>query len=431
MTTTFKSYAQNFEDIILWRALKDVDQGRYVDIGAQHPIVDSVSKAFYERGWRGTHVEPVPEYAEMLRRERPDETVLQVALSDREGPIVLHLISGSGLSTGITEYARAHTNRGFTQQTVVVQALPLKVALASLSDQPIHWLKIDVEGMEAQVLRGWDSTQLRPWIILVEATAPLSQEATHGNWEHLLFDAGYLFAYFDGLNRFYVAKEHANRIDALRIPPNVFDNAELSGLSGPWCKGLNSSLQAAETKSAELAEARLSLEHELANALDRLATQNRRLAHSEAKLVGSESTKAAALRLAARAEQETALATRQVEAMLASSSWRVTAPLRWAGHPFRRVTSAFREGRIRSGLRRRVIWLARQAAKVVGQHAWLKRVALFGLRFSPSLKARLQDRLALTSGSASHAGRGNRPLTPSAANIFRQLESLIPANRRK
>jgi|SRR5262245_3315890 len=54
------SYAQNFEDIILWRALKHVEKGFYIDIGAQDPVVDSVSLAFYEKGWRGVHVEPVP-----------------------------------------------------------------------------------------------------------------------------------------------------------------------------------------------------------------------------------------------------------------------------------------------------------------------------------------------------------------------------------
>ena len=43
------SYAQNFEDVMLWRALGQVENGVYIDIGAQHPLIDSVSKAFYEK----------------------------------------------------------------------------------------------------------------------------------------------------------------------------------------------------------------------------------------------------------------------------------------------------------------------------------------------------------------------------------------------
>ena len=33
----FISYAQNYEDVILWRALRDVEQGFYVDVGAADP----------------------------------------------------------------------------------------------------------------------------------------------------------------------------------------------------------------------------------------------------------------------------------------------------------------------------------------------------------------------------------------------------------
>ena len=60
MSSGFVSYAQNFEDVMLWRALSHVDCGFYIDIGAHHPTIDSVSLAFYERGWTGIDVEPVP-----------------------------------------------------------------------------------------------------------------------------------------------------------------------------------------------------------------------------------------------------------------------------------------------------------------------------------------------------------------------------------
>ena len=67
----FVSFAQNFEDVILWRVLKDVLSGFYIDVGANDPVIDSVSYAFYQRGWRGIHVEPMPVYAEKIRAARP------------------------------------------------------------------------------------------------------------------------------------------------------------------------------------------------------------------------------------------------------------------------------------------------------------------------------------------------------------------------
>ena len=61
------SFAQNCEDVILWRALKHVKKGCYIDIGAWDPVVDSVSMFFYTQGWRGIHAEPNPFYAKKLR----------------------------------------------------------------------------------------------------------------------------------------------------------------------------------------------------------------------------------------------------------------------------------------------------------------------------------------------------------------------------
>jgi len=55
---TFISYSQNLEDVMLWRALKHIEQGFYVDVGANDPTFLSVTHAFYERGWHGINIDP-------------------------------------------------------------------------------------------------------------------------------------------------------------------------------------------------------------------------------------------------------------------------------------------------------------------------------------------------------------------------------------
>lgn len=253
---TFVSYAQNFEDVMLWRALKHIEKGFYVDVGAQDPIIDSVSKAFYERGWRGIHIEPVPQYTELLRKDRPDETVLQVALADTEGTLELNVIPNTGLSTFVDAYAQRHKLEwGYDYYRIQVPVLTLKSALQALGGKDVHWLKIDVEGLEEKVLRGWDSQTLRPWVMVVEATIPSSPEAGYASWDPILTAADYQFVYFDGLNRFYIAKEHAELAEAFSCPPNVFDGVELSGLAS-WelCRGLIESHQASEKELVTQAE---------------------------------------------------------------------------------------------------------------------------------------------------------------------------------
>lgn len=247
---SFLSYAQNFEDVMLWRALRHVENGMYVDIGAQDPVVDSVSKAFYEHGWRGLHVEPVPFYAERLRQDRPDEIVLQAALGETEGTVTLNIIPGTGLSTAVDAHANRHLEAGFVPQLTVVPMLTVKTALHMLAGRDVHWLKIDVEGYEKQVLLGWDATVLRPWIMVIEATVPGSSETDYAEWEPLVIAAGYQFVYFDGLNRFFVAQEHPELVAAFVSPPNVFDDFQLSG-HGSWglFRGVEAQRQAAAEKA--------------------------------------------------------------------------------------------------------------------------------------------------------------------------------------
>ena len=211
----FNSHAQMGEDIRLWNALKDIKNGFYIDVGAQHPIADSVSLGFYEQGWRGIHVEPVNVYAALLRHHRPDELVIETALSDHDGPIEFTEFNNTGLSTAVAEFANIHKAKGLPAEIIQVNELTLMKALGKNVYNVVHWLKIDVEGYELEVLKGWDHAILRPWIIVVEATEPNTSISNHEKWEHILIAAGYDFVKFDGLNRFYVAKEHPELSGAL------------------------------------------------------------------------------------------------------------------------------------------------------------------------------------------------------------------------
>ncbi len=219
----FVSYAQNLEDVMLFRALKGVEQGFYIDVGAQDSMIDSVTKAFYERGWRGINIEPVEHWFKKLVTDRPEDINLQLAAAAHSGEIRFFAVRDTGLSTADPEFALRHAVQGHEVREHHIAAKPLDAICADCDVKEVHFLKIDVEGAEADVLGGCDLTEVRPWIILVEATEPNSQATTHDKWEDLLTTRGYEFVYFDGLNRYYVAEEHALLKSAFSSPPNYFD----------------------------------------------------------------------------------------------------------------------------------------------------------------------------------------------------------------
>lgn len=221
---SFISYAQNYEDVILLRALRNVENGFYIDVGAQHPRNDSVTKAFYDRGWHGINIEPVAGWHRLLVEHRPRDINLCLAAGAAEGTVELFEVEGSGLSTTSAAYARRHGELGF--HVHAPRQVPLRRLDAICAEHrvaQVHFLKVDAEGAEAEVLRGIDLQAVRPWVVLVEAREPNSQVSNYGDWEPLLTGNGYRFVYDDGLNRFYLADEHAGLAPALALPPNILD----------------------------------------------------------------------------------------------------------------------------------------------------------------------------------------------------------------
>src|SRR4051794_2855469 len=220
----FISFAQNLEDVVLHRALSEIARGFYVDVGANDPDEQSVTRAFYERGWRGINIEPALGFHEQLIAARPHDINLAVAVGDSTGTVTFYDIPGSELSTGDPELARRHQYSGLSSVARQVPLDTLDNIFETHGVSLVHFLKIDVEGMEAAVLRGLSLRTVRPWIILVEATVARTQIPNHQDWDSLLTSRGYRFVHFDGLNRFYVAEEKEELIPRLEIPPNIFDD---------------------------------------------------------------------------------------------------------------------------------------------------------------------------------------------------------------
>jgi FkbM family methyltransferase len=195
-------YAQAGEDRKLAEFIGWKSTGFYIDIGAWAPQTDSVTKWFYDRGWSGINVEPVPYYHALLQRERPRDVNLCVAVGAQVGSATMTVMPGTGLSTLAKENA---DRQDFAQELLVVSVTTLaEICRDHVPDgTQVDFLKIDVEGWEGEVVAGADWRRYRPTILVVEAVDPRVNAPTWDSWEPILLSAGYGFVEFDGLNRWY------------------------------------------------------------------------------------------------------------------------------------------------------------------------------------------------------------------------------------
>ena len=341
----FVSYAQNYEDVMLWRALKHVSEGFYIDVGAAWPESASVTKAFYDRNWRGVNIEPNPDMWRLLVADRPRDINLRLALSDRSGHENFYIVENAGLSTLMRDVVAQHEANGLrtTRDRVEVSTLA-DVWQQNVGSRDVHFLKIDVEGAERQVLRGNDWSSCRPWIIVVEATLPMTQVSSYEDWESIILRSNYRMAYDDGLNRFYVADERQDILPAFSSPPNVFDGFVLAGqlnaearakAAEASAKGVEARAQAADAR-AQAAEARTQAAEartQAAEARAHLAKSRNEIAEARAQAaeVTAHETQTRLHEMEARvrrAQSQVQDAKAKVAKIRSTLSWKVTKPIR-------------------------------------------------------------------------------------------------------
>ena len=208
----FISYAQNHEDVVLARALRPDRPARLLDRRRRRPP---------GRRLRHRRVRPTVDGAASTSSRCPTEAercasdptprrqpAVAVGRRARDGQAVR---GPAGQPRRVDDGPRP---RRPLQPARARSSRPIEVEVTTLADivaehvtaRSVDFLKVDVEGMEAEVLAGCR---------LVDASAPHRgrrghgaelTEPSHETWEPPAESAGYRLALFDGLNRFYVER---------------------------------------------------------------------------------------------------------------------------------------------------------------------------------------------------------------------------------
>ena len=199
------SYADHFEDVVLRRFFRELSTGSYVDIGPLDPIRDSVTKHFYDHGWRGINILSDPDVYAAFRAARPNDLHLLAAIG--EGG------EGGASDPGFLLKGGADSSQGLL-------AFP-----AEHLPERIDFLRAGGAGWEAPLLGAFPFSRVRPPVVLLrESAAPTDPGSRKSGAEPLLASWGYALAYADGRSRFYLAPGQSEKRGRLAIPPNLSDD---------------------------------------------------------------------------------------------------------------------------------------------------------------------------------------------------------------
>jgi len=165
-----KRYSQYGQDTFVGDVLFSGRSGVFVDVGARDGV--KLSNSYYlekELSWTGIAIEPHPDLFHALERSRSCRC-LNVAASDvaRDGlEFVKFLEEPFGNSGLLSTFLNPQRLKKVKHEIISVPCVPLSQLITDF--KVIHYLDIDVEGHELQVLKGIDFAQVEIRILGVEA----------------------------------------------------------------------------------------------------------------------------------------------------------------------------------------------------------------------------------------------------------------------
>ena len=174
------SWSQCGEDLILDTLIGGKTNGFYIDLGAHDPVVISVTKRFYDRGWSGINVEANPQRYRKLNETRNRDVNLNYAISNEEGHTTLFLMSSSAMSTTVSSIAEKLEAEGRTKivDTLEIESRTLRMIFDQHVVGSVDFLNIDIEGQDLAALESLDFGTLErkkwPTWISLENVMPLS-----------------------------------------------------------------------------------------------------------------------------------------------------------------------------------------------------------------------------------------------------------------
>jgi len=178
------------EDPIL-RALLPTDPVPYVDVGAAHPQCCSNTWQFYQAGGSGLLIEPQSIFWPAILRFRPRDHLWPTAVGAVAG--VQSWRSASSCSTLCPDWDIGDSEAGN------IEVVPLRDILAELPEirNTATFLDVDANGYEGQVLASNDWEAFRPRVVCVKYVkhspgVPHPKPTMNEQWEHILFDNGYV-----------------------------------------------------------------------------------------------------------------------------------------------------------------------------------------------------------------------------------------------
>jgi FkbM family methyltransferase len=162
-------YSQGNEETYILDAVKHIEGGRFLDIGAWSPTHFSNTRRLWEMGWGGVMIEPSPVPMHGLVQaygNDPKITLVQAAVGVDHQLIKLYVTQDALSTTSEAAFVRWSGEGGYYGSLEVPQITVADIFLRF--DGGFEFISIDTEGSSVEVLKAVFALGVRPTCICFE-----------------------------------------------------------------------------------------------------------------------------------------------------------------------------------------------------------------------------------------------------------------------
>ena len=196
------------EDIFINRILKNINQGKYVDVGCYHPYKGSLTFELYKRGWNGINIDVSKTSIDLFNMSRKKDINLNLAISNFDGETFYYENSPINQQNSLIQMNKL-------QKKIKIKCLTLDTVLNNKNLDEFDYLNIDVEGSELEVIKGFNLKRFNPKLITIENNDLTIDEYLKSEVCKILIENDYILVNKIGVTNFFMPSKLVYKISDL------------------------------------------------------------------------------------------------------------------------------------------------------------------------------------------------------------------------
>jgi hypothetical protein len=151
---------------------RDISTIKYIDVGTNNYLLYNNTYLFYRAGARGVLVEANPDFADILRSSRPEDTILMCGCSESDTieEMTYYKTNRAGYNTFVEDLISDYENKGIqVVEKIIVPMLSInRILEQNFPDGHVDFMSMDIEGMGDIVVNSIDFNKFEIDVLLLE-----------------------------------------------------------------------------------------------------------------------------------------------------------------------------------------------------------------------------------------------------------------------